>query len=169
MKIIEALKQVKDLQRKASDLIIKIKNHCADMDYENPVYPDQKGQINQWVQAHRDIVHEISRLRFCIQKTNVTVNVKITIGDHIIDKTIAEWIHRRKDLSQLESMAWTALTDRGLKDSRIQFTNEVKDCKKRLYFDPALKDRMLSVLQSEPSLIDGKLEIVNAITDLIEN
>jgi hypothetical protein len=30
------------------------------------------------------------------------------------------------------------------------------------------KDGMIAALQSEPSVIDGKLEIVNATTDLLE-
>jgi len=169
MKIIEALKQTKDLARKADDLIGKIKLYCADLDYENPVYPDQKGQISKWIQAHRDICHEVLRLKFCIQKTNIMTQVTIQIGDCAITKSIAEWIIRRKELACIEKMAWDALSDRQLKDMRIQTTNqEVKDVKVRRYFDASERDKWRAELDSEPSLIDAKLEIVNAITDLIE-
>jgi len=46
MKIIEALKKIKDLQRKADDIKDKIGTYCADLDCENPVYVDQKLQIS---------------------------------------------------------------------------------------------------------------------------
>ena len=32
------------------------------------------------------------------------------------------------------------------------------------YFDPVERDRMIALYRSEPSLIDGTLEIVNATT-----
>ncbi len=168
MKIIEGLKQIKDLSKKADDLIKKAMTYCVNMDFENPVYPDQQSQVNTWVQSHRDIIHEISRLRYCIQKTNCTVKVKIRINDQDIEKSIAEWIHRRKDLSKMEAMMWLSLTDRNLKDSRTQMPSGIVDAKVRRYYDPVLRDKMLTSLQSEPSLIDGKLEIVNATTDLME-
>ena len=41
------------------------------MDYETPVYQDQRGQVSQWLQSYRDICREIGRLKFCLSKTNV--------------------------------------------------------------------------------------------------
>ena len=41
MKIIEALKSVKELQVKADDLRKKIAAHSAHVTIETPVYPDQ--------------------------------------------------------------------------------------------------------------------------------
>lgn len=168
MKIIEALKQIKDLARKADDLVSLTSKHTADMDFESPVYTDQKGQISQWIQAHRDILKEISRLRYVIQKTNVMTKVKITLDGVEVEKCITEWIHRRKDLAAAELKMWSNISDKGLRDAKIQFSNEQKDAKVRRYYDPAQRDRMISALKSEPSLIDAKLEIVNATTDLLE-
>ena len=168
MKIIEALKSLKDLQNKANDYVKKCSQFCADMDYENPVYPDQKAQLNSWIQAHRDVLSEISRMRYCIQRTNISTKVRIKIGDNEIEKSIAEWIYRRKDLANAEKGMWTVIGDRGLKDAKVQFSNEVRDAKVRRYYDPVLRDKKVMELSSEPSLIDGKLEIVNATTDLME-
>lgn len=169
MKIIEALKQVKDLVRKSSDIKQKIAMYCADMDYETPVYADQKTQVAQWLQSYKDIVREIGRLKYCIQKTNVTVRVTIVIDGNEINKSIAEWIDRRRSLAELEKMAWAVLSNKGLKDLRCQqSTGQIVDAKVRYYYDPKEKDRMIEILSSEPNLIDGKLEIVNAITDLVE-
>ena len=75
MKLIEAMKQIKDLQRKAEDLRKKIAVHCVDMSYETAVYPDQRAQVGSWLQAHGDIVKEILRLRVAIQRTNLATPV----------------------------------------------------------------------------------------------
>ena len=71
MKIIEGLKKIKDLQKKADDLLDKVKRHSAYLNYETPVYKDQKTQVNEWIQSYGDILKEILRLRIAIQKTNL--------------------------------------------------------------------------------------------------
>ena len=169
MKIIEALKQIKDLQRKANDLREKVKAHSAYLDYETPVYPDQKGQVKQWIQAHSDVLKEILRLRVAIQRTNLAVAVSIELQGKPVTKTIAEWVHRRRDLAVGEQQMWQMLTDRGLKEGRMQqSTGQPMEIKIIRCFDAAERDTMVAAYSSEPSQIDAKLEIVNAVTDLID-
>lgn len=170
MKIIEALKKIKDLRIKADDLKDKVKNHSADLDCETPTYSDQKAKIAEWLQAHSDIIKEISSLRYRVQKTNIETNVTIEIGSVHITKTIAEWIHRRKDLAKLEEDMWFNLgwKSASLKEGAVQPTpnSPLVHVKKRFYYDPVTRDTKLSIFKSEPSQIDGALEIANAITDL---
>jgi len=45
MKLIEALKQTKDLQRKANDLRDLVKNHCAISSLETQKYPTGKSYV----------------------------------------------------------------------------------------------------------------------------
>lgn len=169
MKIIEAMKQVKDLTRKADDLRTKIGSHSADLDFETPMYENQKLQVSGWLQSHSDILKEILRLRVAIQKTNILTPVTITIGDVNVTKTIAEWIHRRRDLAAMEQQAWRQLTDRGLREGTVtQSTGQLKEVKIRRYFDPLVRDQKVEEFRSEPHLIDSTLEVVNAVTDLIE-
>ena len=52
-KIIEGMKKIKDLLKKADDIRTKIGLYCADLDYETPMYPDQTKQIKEWLQAHK--------------------------------------------------------------------------------------------------------------------
>ena len=169
MKIIEAMKQCKLLVMKAEDLKKKVAVHCADVDFETPLYIDQKEQVSQWVQAYSDVLKEILRLRVAIQRTNIQTNVTIALGDKQVTKSIAEWIHRRRDLAALEMMVWQALGDRGLKEGNIQTTQgETKSVKIRRYFDPKERDNKLDVLRAEPLTIDSTLEVINAVTDVIE-
>lgn len=169
MKIIEGMKQIKELQRKASDLRSKVKAHCADMDFENPIYPDQNAKIKEWIQAHSDLLKEILKLRYQIQKTNISTQVDIQLNGKAVTKSIAEWIQRRRDLAGEELQMWSALSDRGLKDGQFQESSGTfRDVKIRRYYDPEVRDQKKDLFASEPGLIDGRLEVVNAITDLVE-
>ncbi len=170
MKIIQAMKKLKDLAIKAQDLRDKIAKHSADLSMETPAYEDQKTQVANWLQAHGDVLKEILRLRLAIQRTNLATNVTIELGGVQVTKCIAEWVHRRRDLAKLDMESWSKLTDRGLKDQRLQTIagGPVTEITVRRYFDSADRDQHIELYRSEPSLIDGTLEVVNATTDLIE-
>lgn len=169
MKIIEAMKKLKALNEKASDLRAKVSQYCADLDFETPMYADQRGQIQEWMQSHFDTVQEIARLRVAIQRTNLATNVTITLGEKNVVKSIAEWIHRRKDLAKLDLEMYSKLGDRGLKDGMAQTTTGgTKEVKIRRYFDPKDRDTKIALFREEPHTIDSTLEVINAVTDLIE-
>jgi hypothetical protein len=174
MKIIEGMKKVKDLQRKAEDLRKKVAVHCADLDVENPVYgtvADQRAVVQGWIQAHSDILKEILKLRIAIQRTNLVTEVPINLGDKVVNKTIAEWIHRRRDLADTELMMWRVIGDRGLKDQLIPSTvagAEPTRVNVRRYYDPKERDEMMSLYGSEATTIDATLEVANAVTDLLD-
>ena len=169
MKIIEGLKSVKELARKASDLKDKIAKHSAYLSYETPVYPNQKQQVASWLQSYSDVLKEILSLKVRIQKTNLATSVTIELGGVPVTKSIAEWVIRRKDLASLEEASWRALTDRGLREeTRRESTGQVTEIKIIRCYEPLERDKKIDVYSSEPSIIDGKLEITNAIQDLLE-
>lgn len=172
MKLIEGLKQIKDLQRKAEDLRVKVQQNCAISSIENPVYgtaEEQRKKVGGWIQAHSDILKEVLRLRVAIQRTNLEVNVPIELNGKPVVKSIAEWIHRRRDLAHDEFSMWSLLTDRNIKEGVAQSpSGHPMEVKVVRFYDPEERDNMRDLFSSEPSIIDAKLEIVNAITDLIE-
>lgn len=169
MKLIQAMKAIKDLQIKAQDIRGKIAVYCTDLTFETPTYPDQKAQVSEWLQAHSDLMKEILKLRVSIQKTNILTPVTIELGGKQVTKTIAEWIHRRRDLAKYEQDAWGKLTDRGLKEGTAKnSTGSEVEVRLRRYYDPRERDTKVDLFRSEPSTIDSSLEVVNAVTDLIE-
>lgn len=169
MKLIEGLKQIKDLSRKADDLQEKITQHSAHLNVETPVYADQKGQVREWLQAHSDVLKEMLRLRIAVQRTNLAVEVEIELGGKKVKKTIAEWIHRRRDLAAREMHAWQSLTDKGLKEGFIkESSGEQREIKIVRCYEPEMRDSMIELYTSEPMIIDSRLEVVNAVSDLIE-
>lgn len=170
MKLIEALKLCKELTVKADDLRKKVAAHSAHLSIETPVYQDQKAQIRTWLQAHDGVTREIASLRLRIAKTNLNTQVVITIGDKAITKTIVEWVIRRRELAKFDELAWSALTDRNLKEQLIRPTPEspVTEVKIVRCFDPVDRDAKIELYRTEPGVIDRTLEVVNATTDLLE-
>lgn len=170
MKLIQAMKKLKDLNIKGDDLRKKVMQHASDLSIESPVYADQKRQVAEWIQSHGDILKEILHLRVSIQRTNLATRVDVELDGKRITKTIAEWIHRRRDLANLEQGMWAQLTDRGLKEQNLVTAagGPVTEIRIRRYFDPAERDRKMEIYRTEPSVIDGTLEIVNATTELLE-
>lgn len=170
MKIIEALKSVKELAVKADDLRKKIQQHSAHLSIETPVYPDQKSQVQKWLQAHEDITREIAALSVRIAKTNVLTLVQIKIGGTMLSKTITEWILRRRTLAGLDMGAWAQLSDRNLKEGMIPSTQGGEMTKITIVrcYDPVTRDEKVALYKGEPHSIDVVLETVNATTDLLD-
>jgi hypothetical protein len=171
MKLIQGMKLVKELLVKADDLRIKIAAHSAYLSIETPVYPEQTKQVNAWLQAHEDIMQKIGQLRVAIARTNLATPVTIKVGETVVVKTITEWIARRKDLAPLDMKAWQGLTDRNLKEQKLQPTPDspVTSITIVRCYDPVKRDNRISTYKAEPGLIDSTLEVVNATTDLIES
>lgn len=173
MKIIQAMKEIKEQQQAIAELIKKVKDNAAQMDFETPRYggslDGQKATVREWIQSVHDRLERISNLRMSIQRTNLATMVAIKIGDKEITKSISEWIHRRRELAELEKTAWAALTDKNLKDGFLPATStdaERKAAKVVLFFEPAERDRMVEMFRTEPGRIDSTMEVINAITDL---
>jgi len=169
MKIIEGMKKIKELRVKIDDLREKVGKHCAISSVHTPEYTDQKKQVAEWIQAHEDILKEILKLRISIQKTNLQTDVTIVIGEKNVTKNIAEWIHRRRDLAGLSLAMYNVLGDRGIREGRSTTPEgDSLEVKIQRFYDPEERDKMVDVYTSEPSTIDSRLEVINAITDLLE-
>jgi hypothetical protein len=64
---------------------------------------------------------------------------------------------------------WSKLGDRNLKEGQVINSNQERvDVRIVRHFDPVHRDKMVAIYRSEPHDIDAALEVVNAVTDLIE-
>lgn len=174
MRIIEGLKKIKDLKRKADDLRGKIATYCADMDAETPAYgtmEQQTKQVAEWLQAHSDVLKEIERIQLSIQNTNLKTIVDVEVSDgKFVKKSIAAWILRRRELANLERAAWFGLSNKGLKPQNYKpdaTKDEIKITNVRKYYNQQERDKKVEEFTSEPLRIDAALEIINATTELI--
>jgi len=169
MKLIEALKAVKELQRKAEDLRRKIALYCAHTNIEKSTYENQTEKISEWLQGHSDLLKEILKLRLAIQYTNLVAECSIDIGGKTVHKSIAAWIHRRRDLADFEKEAWERLSDRGLKTGFLPSSQgaEPQKIEPVRHYNQEERDRHVDMFAEEPHLIDSRLEVVNATTELV--
>lgn len=167
MKLIEGMKEVQRLELKHDDLQKKIAAHCADLDFENPTYPDQKSVVTGWLQGAHDSLKEAMRLKIAIQKTNLGTIVPIELGGNKVEHSIAEWIIRRRLYAERECKAWEKLSNKGLKEGQFQKSDgSMIGVKTRLYFDPMERDRKIEEFRSERGIIDRTLEVINATTEI---
>jgi hypothetical protein len=170
LKIIEAMKRVKANKEKVADLQKQIAQYCANLNFETPTYGhDTSAKVRDWLQSCDDLSQQNAKLLVAIQRTNLATPVTITLGDKAVTKSIAEWIWRRREYAAVDLKTWSMLSDRGLREGTTQnSTGATVEVKIVRHFDPSQRDRMLSMFKSEPHEIDAAMEVVNAVTDLIE-
>lgn len=170
MKIIEAMKRVKQNKEKIADLQAKVAGVSANTSVETPLYgEDTPNLIKGWLYSCTDLSQENARLLVSIARTNLATPVTITLGEKTVTKTIAEWVWRRREYAALDLLTWSKLTDRGLREGSAQTSTGVPlEIKLVRHYDPLQRDAMVAMFKSEPHEIDSALEVVNAVTDLIE-
>jgi len=170
MKIIQAMKLVKANKEKILELQTRIKNHSAHISIEKPLYEQQQEKVREWTQGCLDIARDNVELLVRIAKTNLATQVTIELAPgKSATKSIAEWVWRRREYAACDKLTWQSQGDRGLKEQRVQTSPEhVTEITIVRYYDPGVRDANLDALRREPSLIDGQLEVTNAVTDLLD-
>ena len=168
MKLIQAMKQVKQNKEKIADLQNKVSQYCANLSVETPLYGSEtKTKINEWLQSCTDLTQDNIKLLCAIAKTNLATEVTIEIGGKQVTKTIAEWVWRRREYAAIDLATYSKITDRGLKEGAAQTSPGVMtELKLIRHYDPVVRDERLAMYRSEPHLIDAALEVVNAVTEL---
>lgn len=169
MKIIEAMKQIKANKEKVHELMQRITRNSAHLSIETPLYPDQGDKVKEWTQTCLDVSRDNVELLVRIQKTNLATPVTIKLGDKAVTKSIAEWVWRRREYANVDKSIWLAQTDRNLKEGMVQTSPGVmSELKLVRYYDPSVRDQNIDIYSREPHLIDAALEVVNAVTDLVD-
>jgi len=169
LKIIEAMKRVKSNKEKISDLQIRISEVSAHLDFETPKYGGETPvRIHEWAQGCHSTIQENIRLLTAIARTNLATSATITLGDRTVTKTLAEWIWRRREYAALDLITWQKMTDRNLKEGNIQTSTGPMQVRLVRNYNPEQRDRKIAEYKNEAHEIDSTLEVINAVTDLIE-
>ena len=170
MKIIEALKKIKENKQKIGELHQRIALNCANQNIETPLYGEETpDKIKEWLQSCTDISQQNVNLLCSIQKTNLQTMVTIELGNKSVTKSISEWVWRRREYARIDQETWSKLGDRNLKEGSYPSSQGVpNELKIVRHFNPSERDEKIDVYRSEPHKIDAALEIVNAVTDLVE-
>lgn len=168
MKIIEAMKKVKANREKIDDLQVKIRDNSAHLSHETSPYDNPRKKVQEWAQSCRDLSQESASLLTAISATNHATKVAINVGGDSIEKTIAEWIWRRREFADIDMRTYASMGDRGLKEGQMDSsTGQPIQVTIVRNYDVYLRDQMVAHFREEPHAIDSALEVVNATTDLI--
>lgn len=157
---------------KIADLQAKIATNSANTNIETLLYgPETQNKINEWLQSCTDLSQENIRLLVAIARTNLSTQVTITLGGKTVTKSIAEWVWRRREYASLDLATWSRLTDRNLREGQIPPSPGATPFEVKIirHYDPVKRDYMVAMFKSEPHEIDASLEIINAVTDLMES
>ena len=170
MKIIEGMKRIKANKAKIQDLQEKISKISANLSYETPLYGvDTAQKLSEWAQSCNDCAQENVRLLVAIARTNLVTKATVKIAEQSITKTLAEWIWRRREYAKVDLETWSKMTDRGLREGSANSSTGVPIVATIVrHYDVEKRDKKMAEYQSEPHEIDAALEVVNAVTDLIE-
>ncbi len=170
MKLIESMKKIKANKAKITDLQLKISKTCAHLSHETPEYgAGTADKITEWAQSCEDLTQENIRLLVAIARTNLATSVAIDLGGKKVTKTIAEWVWRRREYAKIDLDTWNKMTDRGLREGTVPSSTGVPlEVKLIRNYSPERRDKKMAEYAAEPGEIDSALEVVNAITDLIE-
>jgi len=171
-KIIEAMKRIKSNKEKIADLQARIAEVSAHLSHETPKYGTQTettASIREWSQSIHDTIQENIRLLTAISRTNLETMATITINDRSVTQSLARWIWRRREYAALDLITWQKMTDRNLKEGMMPSSTGIPQPVTIVRnYDPNERDRKIAEYKSEAHEIDATLEVINAVTDLIE-
>lgn len=169
MKIIEALKKLRLIEKKMDGNNARITQYSSILSTERPIFETeakQRAEVTSLLQANMDLLKEYLRLKCDIEKTNLTVEVKTSIGTY----TIAELLILKRTLAQKARQTYEALQD-GAAMMRMRNAPSTGDKPVQLIrmYDETVKNAGIRSWMEFHYEIDGTLEVVNATTDLIES
>ena len=169
MKIIEALKNLKTIQKRIEKNCAEITQYCAYVSTEIPAFETedkQKLEVNARIQANMDLESEYLRLKRAIEQTNLAV--KITIAGRTY--TITELISIKRVLGRYHTATYAALNPQAamnrLNDVYRKGVDAVNPARVISLYKEEDKNKNLREWEDFMSQIDGKLEVLNAETEL---
>lgn len=176
MKLIEALKNLKTIEKRIEKNSAQIPEYAAYVNTENPHFETaekQETEVAALVQSNLDLASEYLRLKTAIEYTNL--NTKVTIGTRT--HSISELITLRGAKNRPGTGRFAMGTYGSLHPQRavgrLQQTynrpggvNITEPPKVVLAYREEDKQKALRDWEEFLSAIDGKLEVVNAETEL---
>lgn len=170
MKIIEALKNLKTIQKRIEKNCEQIKQYCGYVNSETPAFETEEKQrmeVNSLIQSNLDLEVEYLRLKKAVEQTNLAVIVAIGSRNY----TITELISIRRVVGKFRLNTYNSLSPVQAMSRLQQVYNKpgwdsTNPPKIVLVFKEEDKNRNIKDWEEFLSSIDGKLEVVNAETDL---
>ena len=168
MKIIEVMKDLKLIEKKMQANREKISKYSAIVSTERPTFPtenDQRKEVTSLIQANIDLTTEYIRKKCLINKTNDLVNVEIEGKNY----TISELLLLKRKLANEMIQTYNSLSDH---QAQMRLRNapaiDGKPAQVVRMYEEKTRNEGMAFWQELYHTIDSRLEVVNAMTDIIE-
>lgn len=169
MKIIEALKNLKTIEKRIAKNAESITEYSAYVSTETPHFETldrQAEEVERLLQANIDLETEYLRLKTAIETTNLAVTVEFGDRRH----TISELIGIRRKTAGFRRQTLGALNPQKamarMKENYNKGIDTTNPPRIVLAFKEQKKIREFTDWDNFVSSIDGRLEVVNAETEL---
>jgi len=168
MKIVEALKEVKNIPKKIQGNNARLVQYASKVSTEKPQFAtedDQRKEVKSLIQSNSDLVARAIDLRICIAYTNLMAEVEID-G---VKWRIAQLLDIKRKYAASMLQTFDSLNESAAQ-LRLRTATHIDPTQRpqieRMY-DEKEKNKNKDKWQSLYDNIDYRLEVINATTDLI--
>ena len=173
MKIIEAMKELKLIEKKIVKNTEAIALYSSGFDVEKPAFETeakQRDEVQSLVQSNEDLLKRYAMLKAAIDKTNLVTTVSLMGTDYTIHNLL---VLKRKagELLKKTYMSLNTSSADMRKNALISGYNRGDNAKVPVvirYFDEKKRNEKLNNIDNFLSAIDARLEVVNAVTNLVD-
>lgn len=166
-KLTEAMKELKIIEKKMSKNILLIEKYASQPSTDRLYFGErdaQEAEIKSLIQSNHDLSTEYLRIKIAIERTNLATVVEFH-GRHI---SIAELLVFKRKLCTGLIGTYNALDDRGTRTTMRGSLSTGEKVTIERFYSEKFKNDSLRDWQDFYESIDGRLEVVNATTDLLE-
>lgn len=171
MKLVEALK----IQKRISNRIAKncelINKYASRLSTEKSYFESddqQKAEIQQLLQSNKDLTERYLHIKKCIDYTNIVMSIDIDGKRY----SITDLLNLKRTAIQYIRNGYQSLNDCETEKrmNRLYSSNSKSDSVtiERLY-DEKVKNENIMYWNNLYDTIDSRLEVINSVTDLIED
>jgi len=168
MKLIEAMKELKLVEKRMEKNREQITQYSSGLSNEKEIFGSEQKQIDEvksLLQANVDLFNRYLYLKRSIERTNLETKVEFSVGTYSISELLA--IKRRLQHGVINTFKAlnTQSAEARMRTIKIPDNVEVKVVR---YYREEEKNLLLKSWMEFFENIDGRLEVVNATTDLID-
>lgn len=167
MKLFEALKKLRVIEKKMQKNREKIQQYSSIVSNQLPDFESKDEQIREvsaLLQSNVDLFNEYCSLKSRIEKTNVLT--KVQIGDNTFS-VCDLLVIKRKGANWMIDTYSSLNTNRA--DHQLRMSNKDAEVHAVKMYNEREKNSKLSYWQDLYDNIDSRLEMINWETDLLEN
>lgn len=168
MKLIEGMKELKLIEKRMEKNREQITQYSSGLSNEKEIFGSERQQIAEvksLLQSNVDLFNRYLHLKKSIERTNLETKVEFSVGTYTISELLA--IKRRLQHGMINTFKAlnTQSAEARMRMIKIPDNVEVKVVR---YYQEEEKNHLLKAWMEFFENIDGRLEVVNATTDLIE-